>query len=310
LIELLRQRADKNEHAAAYRWLQDGEVEAGSLACRELDLRARAIAAQLQTHISRGARVLLLYPAGLEFICGLFGCLYAGAVPVPALAPRSSRDSERFHAILLDCQPEAALTASKKFHSIEQLLLQDGVRPIATDLVPSAMAEQWVCPPISSQALAYLQYTSGSTVSPRGVLLTHQNVLENLASIADSGGFDRDSVSVCWLPHFHDLGLVYGIFQALYSGLETILFSPLAFVQRPIRWLKAISRYRGTHCGAPNFGYEHCIRRISASECSDIDLTSWRVAFSGAEQIQHDTLVRFAREFAPYGFREKAFYPV
>ncbi|HKP13638.1 MAG TPA: AMP-binding protein, partial [Blastocatellia bacterium] len=279
----------------------------------DLDLRARAIAAALQELAAPGERALLCYPAGLEYVAALFGCLYAGVIAVPAYPPHLHRSNERLQGIAADAQARLALTTSRIQSRSERLLAETPglarMRWLATDDLHLDRAEQWRPPPIAAEALAYLQYTSGSTSAPRGVMVTHANVLHNCAYINE--GFQQTSASVglSWLPHFHDMGLIQGIFQPVYVGMLGLLMSPAAFLHQPFRWLQLISEHQVTHSGGPNFAYDLCVSKTSAEQRATLDLSHWCVAFNGAEPVRPETLERFAQTFAPCGFRRQALYP-
>jgi amino acid adenylation domain-containing protein len=316
LVEVLRWRATNQSDHQGYTFLVDGETEEVHLTYTELDCRARAIGTELQRlHIS-GERALLLYPPGLEYIAAFFGCLYAGVVAVPAYPPdpaRLDRTLPRLQAIVDDARPAVALTTSQILPLAELLAAQapslQAVHWIATDTIASDQAAAWHAPLIDQDTLAFIQYTSGSTAAPKGVVLTHGNLLHNSALIHQ--GFKHTSASqgVIWLPPYHDMGLIGGIIQPLYGGFPVTLMSPIAFLQKPLRWLQAISRTRATTSGGPNFAYDLCVRKITPQQQAGLDLSSWTVAFNGAEPIRQATLERFAATFAPCGFRSTAFYP-
>jgi amino acid adenylation domain-containing protein len=310
---LLAERARQNPSMKVFRWLVNGSEEGASLTFADLERRAKVIAGKLRSCACRGDRALLLYGPGLDFIEALFGCFYAGAIAVPAYVPGSRRDYPRIETLMRDAGCSVALTTADSLNSVSAFI--SGVSPkvtcLATDRIENeASAWEWVDRETGSDEIAYLQYTSGSTSEPKGVMVTHRSVLANLRAIALHGAFGENTVSVSWLPHFHDMGLIYGILQPVFTSFPAILLSPTAFLHRPLRWLSAISRYRGTHCGGPNFAYDLCVERVSASDGSSLDLSSWQVAFSGAEPVHHETLERFAGYFGGCGFSRKAFYPV
>jgi amino acid adenylation domain-containing protein len=313
LIDVLRTRALEEPDRKAYTFLAEGEVEAGHLTYGELNCQARGIASHLQGLAMRGDRVLLLYPPGLEFIAAFWGCLYAGVVAVPAYPPKSNRTDPRLLAILEDAEPKLALTTTPILAKLDALAANMPALKkcewIATDRIVSDDATEWANPGIDRGALAFLQYTSGSTASPRGVVVTHGNLLHNQELIRRAFRQSRESIIVGWLPLYHDMGLIGNVLQPLYVGARCILFSPAAFLQRPLRWLQCIHRYRATTSGAPNFAYELCWRRIPEEEREGLDLSSWQVAFNGAEVVSAETLDRFAAAFEPCGFRRTAFHP-
>ncbi|MET0399701.1 MAG: condensation domain-containing protein, partial [Longimicrobiaceae bacterium] len=312
LVELLRLRAEADPDRIAYTFLQGGEVEEGHVTYGELDLRARAVAARLQALGARGTRALLLYPPGLEYIAALFGCFYAGVVAVPAYPPRRNKPDPRLQSIVADCAPTLALATRELLDESERLCAHtpelSGLRWIATEDVPSDEAEAWTDPEARGDTLAFLQYTSGSTAAPKGVMVSHGNLLHNFAVIEGFTGYTPETRSVIWLPPYHDMGLIGGILQPLFTGYWAALFSPVAFIQRPARWLEAISRYRATSSGGPNFAYELCVHSMRPEERAALDLSHWEIAFNGAEPVRSETLRAFSEAFAPSGFRARAFF--
>jgi 8-amino-7-oxononanoate synthase len=317
LVDLLRERAECQAGDRAYTFLVDGESEEVHLTYQELDRRARAIGAWLQSQGLKGHRAMLLYPPGLDFIAAFFGCQYAEVVAVPAYPPRMNRAPTGIQAIAADAGATVALTSDAVLERIGLLIDQTAdlkaLRWISTD-GPVHGAErgyegEWRRPEITGETLAFLQYTSGSTGTPKGVMLSHSNLLHNSALIAYAFEHTRSASGVFWLPSYHDMGLVGGILQPLYVGRPNILMPPMAFIQKPLRWLQAISRYRGTTSGGPDFAFDLCVRKITPDERATLDLSSWTVAFSGGEPVRADTIVRFAETFAPCGFRPEAFYP-
>ncbi len=313
LVDLLGYRAQNQSDQTAYTFLQDGEIEAGRLTYKELELKARAIAAKLQNLNTTVSSALLLYPPGLEFIAAFFGCLYAGVVAVPAYPPRPNQNISRLQAIVVSSQATVALTTISLLGNIER---REPVNPeltalhwLATDNIASDLAEAWQEPFVKSDTLAFLQYTSGSTGTPKGVMVSHGNLLHNLALIHKCFADTPNSQGVSWLPPYHDMGLIGGVLQPLYVGAPMILISPVAFMQKPWRWLQAISRFKATTSGGPNFAYDLCIRKITPQQRASLDLSSWELAFTGAEPIRAQTLEQFAHTFASCGFRREAFYP-
>lgn len=344
LIDLLRDRASQHPQIA-YTFLEDGEREGNWLTYQQLDRKARSIAGYLQSQLSVGERVLLVYPQGLEAIAALFGCLYAGVVAIPAPAPETSqmkRTLPRLEAIAADAGASLILTTTNlltkrdstlsfqarsfvgRINDRSSLLLHyylaAGASALktshlatlpwsATETIPANFADQWQLPKISGDTLAYLQYTSGSTSTPKGVMLDHKNLMCHLAELQEACGYDSHSVTVTWMPYFHDYGLVEGILAPLYNGTPCYLMSPMAFIKQPLRWLKAISHYRATHSQAPNFAYAYCLRRITPSERATLDLSRWQAAGNAAEPINPEVMEQFCRTFEPCGFGQSAFAP-
>ena len=312
LIQVLQARAAEHAVARAYTFLASGEEESAGLSFAELDRRARAIAAGLQRSGTEREPVLLLYPSGLEFVAAFCGCLYAGAIAVPAYPPGSSRGLGRLHAILGDARPRRVLTESSLLPRVRAGLAsspEPGAEILATDAIPDEAAEGWRDPECAGGDLAFLQYTSGSTSTPRGVMVTHANLVHNERAIQEAFVQDERSLVVSWLPLYHDMGLIGGVLQPLFTGAGCILMPPASFLQKPRRWLEAISRYRADTSGGPDFAYDLCVRKIGEEERAGLDLSSWRVAFNGAEPVRCDTLRRFAEAFAPCGFRRRSFHP-
>jgi acyl-CoA synthetase (AMP-forming)/AMP-acid ligase II len=312
-IDLISERAQNQPDLTVYTFLHRGETEAGKLTYRELDSKARAIAASLQSMGAAGERALLLYPPGLEFIAAFFGCLYAGAIAVPAYPPRRNQKMTRLQAIVENAEAKIALTTQPLWENIERRFDQSpqlqALQWLTTDSCDRQLASAWQKPAVTSDTLAFLQYTSGSTGTPKGVMVSHGNLLHNSALISKSFGHTPKSQGVIWLPPYHDMGLIGGVLQPLYSGFPVTLISPVDFLQQPFRWLQAISRYRATTSGGPNFAYELACDKVTPAQLANLDLSSWEVAFTGAEPVRAETLERFATTFEPCGFRKEAFYP-
>jgi amino acid adenylation domain-containing protein len=313
MVHLLQERALHQPDQIAFTFLQDGETVTATLTYGELDQRSRAIAAHLQALNLTHQRALLLYPPGLEYLAAFFGCLYADVVAVPAYPPRNRRTLPRILAIAHDAQAAIALTSSTVLPKIRALLAQQTdhseLQWLATDTLDLQLAIQWRQPLIKPDTLAFLQYTSGSTGTPKGVMLSHGNLLHNAAVTYDLMGHSPQSTFVSWLPIYHDMGLIGGILQPLYGGFPCVLMPPTAFLQRPYCWLKAISDYRATTSGGPNFAYDLCVQKITAEQRATLDLSHWLVAFNGAEPIRAKTLQRFFQTFAECGFQPNTFYP-
>ncbi|MEE8523391.1 MAG: amino acid adenylation domain-containing protein [Thermoanaerobaculia bacterium] len=313
LVGVLRQRASWHGDRPACTFLTDGEVEAAQWTYAELDACCRAIAAELERCGATGERALLLFPPGLDFVTAFLGCLYAGTIAVPAYPPTSRRHLPRLRSIARDARPSVVLTTSAAMPKIraaaDTLAELAGVRWLTTDSCDDGVAGAWRDPAVSADSTAFLQYTSGSTASPKGVVVSHGNLMHNEELIRRAFQLDDAAIVVGWLPLYHDMGLIGNLLQPLYLGARCILMSPVAFLQKPVRWLQAITRYRGTTSGGPNFAYDLCVRRISPAERDQLDLGAWTVAFSGAEPVRGETLDRFAEAFADCGFRRRAFFP-
>ncbi|WP_394836410.1 amino acid adenylation domain-containing protein [Pendulispora rubella] len=303
LIELLQCRAGERSSSHAYTFLADGESIAHSTTYGELDRRARVIASAMHSCARPGDRVLIVLPPGLDFIAAFFGCLYAGLVTVPVPLPQRRRGLPRLLSIVRDCRPTVALSNVPRPPGF------DDVHWVSIDAIPDGTEDAWRPLPIQPGTLAFLQYTSGSTGTPKGVALTHGNLLQNERMIQRAFGQSDQSVIVGWLPPYHDMGLIGNILQPLYVGAPCIQMTPEHFLTNPLRWLSAISRYRGTTSGGPNFAFDLCVDKIAPEQRGTLDLSSWTVAFNGAEPVRKATLERFAKAFAGAGFRASAFVP-
>jgi len=309
-VDVVRERAAAQADEIWLRYLVTGEVtgETVTLTFGELERRATAIAAELQRHGEAGDRALLLFPSGLEFVTAFFGCLFAGMIPVPAYPPnvaKPERTLAKLHAIAADCRPRFALTTAEYVPILERVA-PNGARCIATDTCDPAFASLWRAPELTGESIAFVQYTSGSTGAPKGVVLRHRQVIANQLSVEI--GMGPVETVVGWLPIFHDMGLG-NVLQTLCAGTSLVLMSPVSFLKRPARWLEAISHYRATTSGGPNFAYDLCTRRVTAGERARLDLASWKVAFCGAEPVREATYRRFTDAFEPHGFSRAAFYP-
>lgn len=313
LVEVLRWRAIHQPSKRAYTFLVDGETEELHLTYDELDRQARAIAYCLQLYGSTGERALLLYPSGLEYIAAFVGCLYAEVVAVPAYPPRLNRSLLRLQTIVTDSQATVGLSTTAVISRMRPLLAQipslKDLRWLETDGIAYDFAIEWREPTINSNTLALLQYTSGSTAEPKGVMVSHGNLLHNERMMQRALEMTEQSTSVGWLPLYHDMGLIGNVLQPLCVGATGILMAPEAFLLRPFRWLQNISRYKAYASCGPNFAYDLCVRKITPEQRATLDLSSWEVALNGSEPVRVETLDRFAQTFEPCGFRREAFYP-
>ncbi|MEV6975746.1 amino acid adenylation domain-containing protein [Kitasatospora sp. NPDC093806] len=304
--------ADPDRTAFEFSGKEDAPAE--RLSYGQLDRQARAVAARLQRLGLTDRPVLLLQPPGLDYVVSFVGCLYARAVAVPVYPPnRRPRSLERLVDIVADCGATVALTTA----AVRDRLLPDDpdgavmdvLRLLATDRVPEEEADDWTRPPVGADTVAFLQYTSGSTSAPRGVVLTHGNLLHNSALIQRAFRTTGATRGMSWLPLFHDMGLIGGMLQPLYYAGSCSLMAPTAFAQDPLRWLREISRTKATVSGGPNFAYDLCADLATPEVLAGLDLSSWEVAFNGAEPVRAETFRRFAEAYAPAGFRAEAFTP-
>src|SRR5438132_7111772 len=312
LVDLLHHRATKQPNDRAYIFLSDQGNEEAVLTFAELARRASEVAARL-AHGQIGDRALLLFGPGLDFIVAYFGCLLAGVIAVPMMLPRRNSSLDSSASILADCSPRFALTNThlgsarpdvlERFqgYKMEWLILDQESERL--------LDQNRLLPTPGPEDLAFLQYTSGSTSDPKGVMVTHGNLIENLEMIRVTLDNTGQSTYVNWVPLYHDMGLILNVLQALYVGAPCVLLAPVTFIQRPLQWLRAISDYRAEVAGGPNFAFDLCVSRFRADQMEGIDLACWKVAFNGAEPIRADTIERFAALFAPYGFDACSFYP-
>lgn len=312
LVEILRDRVYRRGQDLLYRFLSGEEQH--SLTFEQVDQLARSTAAALLRYCSPGDRALLIYPPGLDYIVSLFACMYARVIAVPSYAPRPNRPLTRLESIIANSEPSLVLTTRNLLDSPKSIFRQpDGplakLQMLSTDDLTIDTSAEVPLGEIRPETPIILQYTSGSTAFPKGVTLTHGNIVHNTAAIQKNFPLDTSSSTVFWLPPYHDMGLIGGILQPLTTGFPVTLMSPVAFLQRPVRWLKAISQFRATCSGGPNFAYDLCVRRISDEEVDGLDLSSWTVAFNGAEPIRKETLDEFAEKFGRCGFDRKAFHP-
>ena len=313
LIELIRLRSQIQPEELAYKFLVDGESEEINVTYSEIDRLARRVATWLQENNLFGERALLLFPPGIDFIAAYVGCLYAGVIAVPSYPPRLNRPSPRIQTIVADSHARVALTTKEIFTSMEQRFEYTpdlrSLNWLDTATLPPGMEERWYEPPIHSKSTAFLQYTSGSTSQPKGVIVSHGNLLHNLETIRQGFNINEPMWGIIWLPNYHDMGLIGGILEPLYFGGGSVIMSPFHFLQRPFRLLQAISKYRGRISGGPNFAFDLCVEKTTPEQRKELDLSSWKTAFCGAEPVRMETLDRFAEAFAVSGFRREAYYP-
>jgi acyl-CoA synthetase (AMP-forming)/AMP-acid ligase II len=313
IVDVLRWRAEHQPHETAFVFLGDGETESERWTYHELDAKARDIAERLRATSAAGDRVLLIYPPGLDFVAALLGCFVAGVTAVPAIPDPSPRAMARFRKIVADAQSTLAISTESLLEIVQYSLADmpelQALQWVATDSLAQEASSNWACMPPVADDLAFIQYTSGSTSAPKGVAVSHGNLIYNQRMLQAGLQSSEETTIVSWLPVYHDLGLIAQLLHALYVGSNCVLMSPVAFLQRPARWLQAISRYRGVFSAAPNFGYELCLRKISTEDCRSLDLSSWSLAMNAAEPVRHSTISGFAERFGRYGFSPRAFFP-
>ncbi len=308
--EMLECQAINVPEHPAVTYLADGETEETTVTYADLWQKARAVGATLQQCGQHGKPVLICQQNPLEYLYCLLGCFASGAIATPSVSSHTRRHAHRLHGMIDDSLSTLALlpdASVEAFRQVVQLQSRE-LQFVASDLVESDAAEAWQPPTATDVDLALLQYTSGSTRMPRGVMVTHANLLANINTIHQRARLERGANTVLWLPLFHDMGLV-SMLYALFSGAHCILFSPAHFSQKPLRWLRAISKYQATHSGGPNFAYSQCAHGISESDTADLDLACWRYAFMGAEPVRAETIQAFTGRFSKNGFRKEAIYP-
>ncbi|QDV14161.1 Putative fatty-acid--CoA ligase fadD21 [Rosistilla oblonga] len=311
-VEILRYWTEQQPDAPAF-YYTDGEDDDAMLTYAQLWERVRALAGHLQQRGATGGRVLLLYPPGLEFVVGFFACHAAGATAVPAYPPRRNRKATRIHSISKDSGAGFALSIASVIEQIysnkDQAADLSAIEMIASDDPSNAAIDAWKMPTIAANDIAMLQYTSGSTGDPKGVMLTHGNLIANCEYIVHAFTPTRAGSGASWLPTYHDMGLVGGVLKPLFYGRPNVLMSPMAFLQKPVRWLQMISKYKVSISGGPNFAYQLCVEKVTPEEIATLDLSGWEVAFNGAEPVRPTTIDAFAEKFASAGFRRDAFLP-
>jgi acyl-CoA synthetase (AMP-forming)/AMP-acid ligase II len=311
LPEILNYRAENTPHNPAFIFLKDGEDDEDRITYQELDRDARAIAKDLSFNILKGERALLLFPPGLDYIRALFACFYAGIIAIPAYPPRKNRSIDRLKALVMDSGTSLVLTTGEIRQTFQRLYqdieeLKSLILIAVDDLNHSSEAS--VFPSWSQDDIALLQYTSGSTGQPKGVIITHRNIMRNCEFIRNSFSFSTKSVGVSWLPTFHDMGLVGQVFQPVYTGFPSVYMAPVSFFQKPVRWLKAFSKYKGTMGGAPNFAFDLLSENTSADELDGLDLSSIKTIYCGAEPIRRSTLENFLDVYKDYGLKPEMLY--
>jgi len=316
VVQALRVRASESPDEVAFVWLEDGESSAVELTYAELDRRAARIAYQLRRRVAPGERALLLFPPGIDFVSAFFGCLYARVVAVPAYPP----DPYRYKVSV-----GRLLSISEQARCSVVITDKSAVRARIAAEVSGLQGAHWLCldeaqaereedagalidESVTGDTIAFLQYTSGSTAAPKGVVLAHRNIIDNQRLAHAALGVNASSVVVNWLPLYHDMGLIGGVMSAVCLGSRNVLLSPLHVLQRPVRWLRAIHRYRGTHSGGPNFGYQLCAQKLTEADKAALDLSSWICAYNGSEPIREATLKAFSQALVGQGFRSSHFH--
>ncbi|MDP6764199.1 MAG: fatty acyl-AMP ligase [Planctomycetota bacterium] len=311
--DLLERRAAAQADSVAVRLLSDGEEVDQEWTYGDLVARSRRLAGRLRGAGAVGERVLLVYPWGVDYLVALFACFLSGAVAVPLYPPRPRRGWGRLEAVAVDARPALALcdapTAERAAAELAGGSVLGAVPWLAAAGAELDEGEGWSRRDLGPDSLALLQYTSGSTAAPKGVRIRHGNLLHNLAALESAGATRPLVEGGGWLPFFHDMGLVGLVLFPVHQGRPVNLIPPEAFLYRPLRWLRLISRFRVNYSPAPNFAFDLCLRHAVPEKLEGLDLSCWQVAFNGAERVDAATLRRFAETFAPYGFHPRAFFP-
>ena len=313
-VDMMISQASRIGNQVAFAFLEDGESVSASLTYSTLIRRTQATAAVLAGRYPEGSRILLLYPSCLDYVVAFLACLWAGMVAVPAFPPRAGgKRNLRLENIAIDSGCCAAMTNTAQLAQMEAALAASpslaSLAVLCSDLISEDQQQDWQQPVITPDTLAFLQYTSGSTGQPKGVMISHRNIIHNLRMMAIGTEVTSEDICVTWLPIFHDMGLIGCMLQTIWLGVTCYFMAPVYFLQRPSRLLHAISRYRGTVCCCPNFAFQMCVDRIRDNEKQGLDLSSWRVAFNGSEPVRHQTISSFTAAFAQYGFRSNAMQP-
>jgi acyl-CoA synthetase (AMP-forming)/AMP-acid ligase II len=313
LVEVVRHRAMHQANERAYVFISDSGTELAQLTFGELDSYSRSLARTLRMRGRTGDRALLIFPPGLEFIVAYLACLYAGIVAVPVVPPRRGRLRLATLSIAEDCQPTIGLTndvfLSEVAKEFSGQAAWDAITWMSIGAARNSSCDRADGCTVAFDEVAFLQYTSGSTSAPKGVMVTHRNLVTNLEMIRRAFGTTSHSRFVSWMPLYHDMGLILNVLHTLYIGSLCVLMAPASFIQRPLAWLAAISKYGAEVAGGPNFGYDLCVKRFRPERAENLDLSSWRVAMNGAEPVRARTLQHFTETFSPYGFNQRTFYP-
>jgi acyl-CoA synthetase (AMP-forming)/AMP-acid ligase II/acyl carrier protein len=313
ITDVLTGHAQARPSHRAFVWLENGETVTAQWTFDQLLANVKKLAALLSAYQLAGKRALLVYSNAMDFTTAFLACQYAGVVAVPVFFAANKRYQAKLIGIMEDAQVGAVLTLAAHKKSMDTTLgtfwQQNAVTVVCTDDYAAAELKAIPNNSASPSDIAFIQYTSGSTGKPKGVVVTHQNLLHNQQLIQQTFGCNPQSVILSWLPFHHDMGLIGNILHSIYVGCTCVVMAPMDFIQQPLNWLRAIGRYRATHSGGPNFAFDYCVNKIAPQAIAELDLSSWKVAFNGAEPVKAASLQKFADQFAPAGFDASAFHP-
>jgi acyl-CoA synthetase (AMP-forming)/AMP-acid ligase II len=311
-VGAVRGAIERNGDQPVLTFLADGTGHGVTWTYADLHREASKVARLLRDSVAPGDRVLLMAAPGLDYVAGFFGCLYAGVIAVPAYPPSPLTGRyglERILAIIRDAQIEVVLVEDPALPALASSVVPGPMRWLTMDEARQAVGGNDRPHPARGEDTAFLQYTSGSTGEPKGVMVTQQNLVANITMLTRAYGSDPGEALVSWLPPYHDMGLIGMLLAPPMLGLHAVFMPPTAFLRQPVRWLQAISRFDGAISGAPNFAYEACVRKVKDADLEGVDLSTWRVAINGAEPVRASTVERFGQRFAAHGFRREAIRP-
>ncbi|RJP49482.1 MAG: fatty acyl-AMP ligase [Anaerolineaceae bacterium] len=316
-VEVLQRRAQETPNRLSHMLLGATDAESHSLTYSQLDAEVKKMAAYLQSVAEPGQRALLVYPTSLEFVVAMFACMYAGIIPIPTNPPGMNRSAQRLEAIARDARARLVLTTPEYQHAFlaEAAQFPDfaALTWVTREAVEAGSGHSLQIPVITPQSTAFMQYTSGSTNIPKGVVISYRNFSHNMHALHETrirgNEYADDSVILTWTPLFHDMGLLIGTFLTPMDGTPSILMPTIQFMQNPLNWLKAIQKFKATASGGPNFAYDLCVNKIPLEKCEGLDLSTWKIAYNSAEPVRAETQARFAEKFAPFGFRPEVQAP-
>ena len=317
-IDILYEQRDKYPSKQLYIFLFDGEKEELSITYDQLVIKAKMLAQKLDDVVEKNDRILLFYPPGLEYIIAFFACMFKGLIAVPAYPPES-RNINRIYSIIQDSKAKIALCSKDVYERVSSGKitnlhgLEKKLTLLSTDIINEPITDVNISTQVLPDDIAFLQYTSGSTSTPKGVMVSHENLIANCDLITKFFGYKNEHIMVSWLPPYHDMGLVGSTIQTIYMGGTSVHMSPASFSRKPLRWLQAITNYSRLGeviSGGPNFAYEMCCNYVDDDQLNTLNLSKWRLAYNGAEPVRASTLKKFEQKFSKAGFKYQNFNPV